>query len=148
MQALRMAWATCFSTVKVLRRTMPRLCDSTALQLRRGMQTLRTTWATCLSLAKVLRRTEQRPSDCTASPPRRGMLELKPTWSDWARDAREARCPFHAARLTIPRVRTRFCFAFRPFPVIKSSPRRFCGMRSAARGCRVLPRRLSRVELL
>ncbi len=30
------------------------------------------------------------------------MLELKPTWRYWACDAREARCPFHAARLTIP----------------------------------------------
>ena len=49
----------------------------------------------------MLRRTEQRPSDGTASPPRRGMLELKPTWKSWARDAREARCHFHAVRLTM-----------------------------------------------
>jgi hypothetical protein len=39
MQSLSTTWALCFITVKVLRRTEPRLCDCTALQQHRGMHT-------------------------------------------------------------------------------------------------------------
>ena len=59
--------------VKVLGRTMRRLCDSTALQRHRGMHQLSATWATCLATVKVLRRTELRPSDGIASPLRKDM---------------------------------------------------------------------------
>ena len=48
--------------VKVLLRTMPRLCDGTNLQRHRGMQPLRTTWAPCLRMVEVLLRTMQEPS--------------------------------------------------------------------------------------
>jgi hypothetical protein len=43
--------------VAVLRRTMPKLCDSTVLRRHSGMYSLRSTWASCLRTAKVLRRT-------------------------------------------------------------------------------------------
>jgi hypothetical protein len=65
-QALRSTWASCLRMVKVLRRTMWRLFDYTALQQHRDMQALSTTWATCLSTGKVLRRIQQRPFDYTA----------------------------------------------------------------------------------
>jgi hypothetical protein len=74
-----------------LRRTLPRLRDSSVLQRIRGMHPLSTSWASCSRTAMVLRRTEQRPSDGTASPPRRGMHPLKPVWRDCARSCDAAR---------------------------------------------------------
>jgi hypothetical protein len=50
--ALGSLWLDCATSLDMaaLRRTMPRLCDCTALQLIRETQTLSSTWATCLRM--------------------------------------------------------------------------------------------------
>jgi len=63
----------CLRKVKVLLRTMRRLCDFTALQRHRGMHQLSSTWASCLPTVKVLRRTKRRRCDSTALQRHRGM---------------------------------------------------------------------------
>jgi hypothetical protein len=78
LQPLRSAWASCMTTVEVLRRMMQRLCYCTALQRIRDMQKLSTTWASCMTTVEMLRRTMQRLCDCTALQRIRGMtLPLK-----------------------------------------------------------------------
>jgi hypothetical protein len=81
--ALGSMWLECATSLVMaaLRRTMPRLCDSSALQRHRGMQTLRTTWATCLRRAKALRRTMPRLCDSTALQQHRGLQTLSSTWA-------------------------------------------------------------------
>jgi hypothetical protein len=81
--ALGSLWLERATTVVIaaLRRTMPRLRDSTALQRRRGMHPLSTTWASCLRTVMVLRRTMRRLRVCTALHQRRGLQKLSLAWA-------------------------------------------------------------------
>ena len=65
----------------VLHKTMPRLCDGTALQRHRGMQPLSATWAVCLLMVMVSLKTMPRLCDGTDVQQHRGMQSLSIAWA-------------------------------------------------------------------